>query len=79
MSKTANFEKIKNMIFNDELLVHITYINFESTDQHEVVTRDKEKMFKVKCTERKFEGTHSVPFGFKREKSDIILQVICFT
>lgn len=64
-SRVINFEKIKDMILNDTPPVYITYKNIERTNLHEVVTKEKQKLFQINSRKRKFIDYDSVPFGYR--------------
>lgn len=66
-SRIINFDKIKKMILYREPSVYVAYQSFDRTDYHEVVVRDKEKVFNAVSRKRKFEDCNSVPYGFKNQ------------
>lgn len=67
-SKIINFEKIRDMVMNEEAPVNIVCKNIERTNMHDVITKETHKFFQINSRKRVFEGLESVPFGYKRIK-----------
>ncbi|KAK5638665.1 hypothetical protein RI129_012960 [Pyrocoelia pectoralis] len=67
-SKLVNFDTMKNMIINEEEPKRILYTTFERTEQHQVLTSQKEKIFRPNLLKRRFSGYNSYPYGYKKVK-----------
>ncbi|XP_031329308.1 uncharacterized protein LOC116160274 [Photinus pyralis] len=68
VSKSVNFETMKNMIIYEEPPQKILYKNFERTVDHQVLTVEKEKIFRPNLLKRRFSKYDSYPYGFKKVK-----------
>ncbi|XP_072400750.1 uncharacterized protein [Diabrotica undecimpunctata] len=69
VSKTINFDKIKEMVLEKPDPVSIVTKQIQRTQDHCVITKTFEKIYKPNSTKRKFsEDFTSVPYGYKKLK-----------
>ncbi|XP_072377730.1 uncharacterized protein [Diabrotica undecimpunctata] len=69
VSKTINFDKIKEMVLEKADPVSIVTKQIQRTQDHCVITKTLEKIYRPNSTKRKFsENFTSVPYGYKKLK-----------
>ncbi|KAK5650119.1 hypothetical protein RI129_001148 [Pyrocoelia pectoralis] len=66
VSKVVNFDTMKDMVVNGGQPQKIVYTTFERTEDHNVFTDQREKVFRANMLKRKFVGQDSYPYGYKK-------------